>query len=104
MDKHHPAGEANSPVTVKVRANDHRAVLSVAQYEWPKRTLENPDGCPLLAGAGCIRGFVDTIMHLIDPLLQWIAEMLEALSEFMLEKFGPRWWTSTPIAKFTPKG
>src|SRR6266702_1222925 len=66
MDKHHVAGRANSRVTVTIRANDHRAVLSVAQCDWPRQTLENPAGCPLLAAAGCIRGFIDTISpHLL---------------------------------------
>jgi len=103
-DNHHVAGRANSRVTVAVPANDHRAVLSVAQYDWPKLTLENPQGCPLLAAAGCIRGFIDTILYLIDRLLRWLAEMLEVLSAFLVERFGPQWWLNTPIAQFTRKG
>jgi hypothetical protein len=75
-----------SRVTVAIRANDHKAVLSVAQYDWPRRTLENPEGCPLVAAAGCIRGFIDTICYLIDELLRWIAEMLEALSALLEEQ------------------
>src|SRR5438552_1170384 len=43
MDEHHPAAEANNPATIPVPANDHRAILNVAQYRWPKQTLENPD-------------------------------------------------------------
>src|SRR2546423_605392 len=48
LDKHHPAGRANSAATVPISVNDHRAELSVAQYEWPKETLENPDDNPVL--------------------------------------------------------
>src|SRR5271155_2369537 len=44
LDNHHVAGQSNSRVTIPVPVNDHRAELSVAQYDWPKRTLENPDG------------------------------------------------------------
>jgi hypothetical protein len=40
MDNHHVAGKSNSHVTVAIPANDHRSVLSVAQYDWPKETLE----------------------------------------------------------------
>src|SRR5215471_5653998 len=65
MDKHHVAGQANSPMTVPVPVNDHRACLSVAQADWPKQTLENPDHCPLLAGAASIRGSIDMIVYLI---------------------------------------
>jgi hypothetical protein len=89
MDRHHVAGKANSPITVAVRANDHRAVLSDAQHNWPKQTIENQAGCPLLASAGCVRGFIDTLLYMVETLLRWTAEMLEALSAFMLERHGP---------------
>ena len=83
--------------------NDHRAELSVAQYDWPKLTRENPDGCFLLAGAGCIRGFTDTVVYLIRTSLLWIAEMLESLSAFLVEKMGAKWWIGTPLEQFAPK-
>jgi hypothetical protein len=104
MDRHHLAGKANSSVTDDVPVNDHRAVLSVAQLDWPPGTLENPAGCPLLAAAACIRGFIDWLKYKTDTLLRWIAEMLEALSAFMFEERGPRWWVNTPIVVFTQKG
>src|SRR5690242_15463906 len=69
MDNHHVAGEANSPVTVLVPVNDHRADLSLTQYNWPKKTLENPGGSPELAAAAGIRGFADTNLYLIEKLL-----------------------------------
>jgi hypothetical protein len=103
MDKHHPAGRSNSKVTVTIPVNDHRAILSVAQYDWPKATLENPDACPLLAAAACIRGFIDTISYLIEELLRWIAEMLEILSAFLDHKLGPKWWLDTPVSRFPRK-
>ena len=102
-DKHHPAGEANSPVTMPVPVNDHRAELNPAQYDWPKETRENPDGSPLLAAAGCIRGLIDTIFYLIDKLVLWIPEMLEKLNVFLVEKLGRRWWAGTELEQFAPK-
>jgi hypothetical protein len=102
-DNHHVAGRANSSVTVAIPVNDHRAVLSVAQYDWPKATLENTDICPLLAAAACIRGFIDTICYLIDELLRWIAKMLEILSAVLNDRLGPQWWLNTPIAQFAGK-
>ncbi|MGA2989581.1 MAG: hypothetical protein ABSD88_03820 [Candidatus Korobacteraceae bacterium] len=104
MDNHHFAGEANNPLTVPVPANDHRAILSVAQYDWCKHTLENPDGSPVLAAAGCIRGFVDWIVYLIEKGVLWIADLLESLEAFLTEKFGPKWWIGTPLAQFATKG
>jgi hypothetical protein len=103
-DSHHVAGKANSRVTVAIPANDHRAVLSVSQYDWPKTTLENPEWCPLRAAAACIRGFIETVCYLVDSLLRWIAEMLELLSDLLVERLGPGWWFGTPIAQFARKG
>ena len=103
LDRHHVAGEANSPVTVPIPVNDHRAELSEAQYDWPKTTLENPDGSPLVAAAACIRGFADTVMYLIERLLLWIAIMLERLNAFLLKKLGPKWWLNTELQQFAPE-
>jgi hypothetical protein len=104
MDDHHVAMRANNPATIPVPVNDHRAVLSVAQYEWPKKTRENPDGSPLVAAAGCIRGFVDHLLYLIDRFLHWSAEMLEDLDSYLIERLGPQWWLETPLKRFVPKG
>jgi len=83
--------------------NDHRARLSVDQADWPKSTLMNAHGSPLLAAAACLRGFVDTVLYLIEQGLLWIAEMLEKLDEFLLKKLGPRWWRGTEVEQFAPR-
>ena len=80
MDDHHVAGRANSPITIPVRANDHRAVLSPAQFEWPQDTLENPEGLETLKAAACIRGVADTYDYLANTLLRPVAELLEKLA------------------------
>ncbi len=103
MDKHHFAGKANNPLTVPVPVNDHRAELSVAQADWPEETRENPRGCPLLAAAGCIRGFVDWVVYIAKKGLLWAAEMLELLSEVLADKLGPEWWKRTPLPRFSPE-
>ncbi len=102
-DQHHFAGEANNPATIPIPVNDHRAILSVAQMEWPKSTLRNTEGSPLLAGAACVRGFIDTILYLIEKGLLWLADMLERLDEVQVKKLGPRWWANTEIEQFAPK-
>jgi hypothetical protein len=102
-DAHHVAGEPNSPVTVPTPVNDHRADLSVVQYDWPKRTRENPDGSPFLAVAGCVRGFIDYLIYLVKKFLHWIPEMLEAADEFLEKQLGRRWWIGTPLEQFAPK-
>ena len=103
LDDHHPAGIANHPLAIPIPVNDHRAVLSPAQYEWPEGTLENPHGSPLLNGACCIRGYYDTNTLLTDQLLLWVARLLEALDKFLRERLGPDWWVGTPLEQFAPK-
>ncbi len=100
LDRHHPAGRANHALTVPVPVNDHRAELSDAQYDWSIATLENPDRDPLLRGAACIRGFVDTFIYAVKGLLVWIADLLESLSALLIDRFGRRWWIGTPLAAF----
>lgn len=102
VDNHHPFGKANNPTTVPVPVNDHRAELSTAQHDWPKETRENPEGSPLLAGAGCVRGFIDMLFHLVKKGLLWIAEALEWLDAFLKQKLGPRWWVGTRLEQFAP--
>jgi hypothetical protein len=103
MDNHHPQGEANDPTTIPVPVNDHRAELNSAQADWPKETLENPAGCPVLASAGCTRGYADTDVYLIEKLLLPRVQMLEALSKFLADRLGPEWWVNTEIEQFAPK-
>jgi hypothetical protein len=103
IDNHHPFGKANNPTTIPVPVNDHRAELSEAQYDWPKETRENPDGSPLLAGAACIRGVIDTVVYLVRKGLLWIAEALEWLHGHLVTHFGPKWWIGTPLEKLVPK-
>lgn len=102
-DDHHPAGDANDPTTIPIPVNDHRAILNVAQYDWPDRTLENPHGSPLLARAAGIRGYLDTNDYLAETLLQPNPEFYELLDAFLTEKFGEKWWTNTELEKFVPK-
>ena len=94
FEYHHVGSKNNSPVTVRVPLNDHRAELSTAQYDWPKRTLENQHRSLLLSAAGCLRGFIDFIHYLIRKLLGWIPPFLEALDECLVGLFGSQWWTS----------
>ena len=105
IDAHHVFGRANDPTTtLLVPVNDHRAELSVAQQDWPQRTLRNPDGSPLLASAGRIRGFGDILDYLIPRALLCDANFLEELDAYLENKFGDKWWRDTPLDHFGPKG
>ncbi len=103
LDAHHVAGESNSPVKIRVPVNDHRATLSPAQYDWPKKTRENPHRSPLLAAAASTRGYVDTTDYLRERLLLRNAEMLEILDTILTNRLGPKWWIGTELEQFAPK-
>jgi hypothetical protein len=102
-DDHHIAGRANSPITIKILANDHRAELNVSQQDWPRKTLENPDSSPLLSGAAHIRGFVDLLVYLVQQFLLWVSDMLELLDTTLERKWGQKWWTHTKLRSFEPE-
>jgi hypothetical protein len=103
VDKHHPAGEANDPTKTPIPVNDHRAVLSPKQYEWPEETWENRKGSPLRASAACVRGYCETNDYLVASLLIPRAEMLEVLDGFLEKWLGPNWWVGTEMERFAPK-
>lgn len=102
-DDHHNFGASNSPLTMYVPVNDHRADLSVTQQNWPQETLSNPDKSPLLTAAAFIRGFVDTVVYLMTEFLLWVARLLELLDTVLREKLGEKWWNRTKLKAFEPK-
>jgi hypothetical protein len=102
-DDHHIAGAANDRTTISVPVNDHAAELTAPQRDWPKQTLQNPDRSPLLSAAGHIRGFVDTLVYLINKFLLWIAKLLEFLDTMLQERWGPRYWKDTKLEAFEPE-
>ena len=102
-DGHHFAMKANSPIAIPIPANDHAATLNVAQQDWPKQTRENPTGSPFVAAAACIRGFIDTVLYLIEKGLRWVADMLETADAYLANKLGPQWWKNTELQKFAPR-
>lgn len=75
----HVFGKHNSDLQIRVPINDHRAVLSVAQYDhWPPETIENSEGSILLEAAARIRGLHDQVTYMLKDCLA-TAEALERL-------------------------
>jgi len=102
MDELHVGGAVNSSVTLLVHVNDHRAELTELQNDWLEKTRENPDGSPALAAAGCIRGFVDTVVYLIKKCVLWVADLLEAADAFLVAAVDRFWWAQTDLSKIVP--
>jgi len=94
-EDNHAFGKRNSDLTIRYPINDHRAVLSVAQYHWPPETLQNSDGDPFLASAARFRGLYDNLAYMLGDCLAE-AERLEQLSAHMRKKYGPNWWCEVP--------
>ena len=102
-DIHHVFGKANSPFAMSIPANDHRASLNISQRNWPRKTLVNEQGSPLLAAAAKIRGFSDFIFYMIKEHLLPIAVMLELLDTMLERKLGKSYWKKTKLKAFEPK-
>ena len=99
IDYHHVAGKANDPSIVPIGANDH-GDLSEAQRAWPKATLENPDGSPLLGIAARYRGNFDLIDHLMQKPLFRSAPFVEDVDAFLTSLLGRKWWTKPKFRNF----
>jgi hypothetical protein len=99
-ESHHIAGEANSPIQVEIPITDHRK-LSDAQYEWPPKTAQNPDGSPLLALSASLRGVADFIGELVTALIVYLAETAEKIDAWLCEKHG-LWWKDGPFDGWQP--
>lgn len=91
IEQHHPAGRANNPATVRIAANEH-ALLSDAQHDWPRDTLRNPTGSPLLAASASVRGMSDVLRVLLERVLVWLPAFLEWLDGRLRDLHGDRWW------------
>jgi hypothetical protein len=91
LEDHHPAGRHNDPATVQLPGNEHR-VLSGRQGVWPRETLRNPDGSPLLKAAAALRGWLDVLWLIMTRTVGWIPEFLEQLDAWLQVKVGERWW------------
>jgi hypothetical protein len=103
VDQHHVAGRNNSPVTIPIPVNDHRAELSVAQMDWSRNVRENPTGDPLIAAAAMLRGTADVVMYLFDKFVDTAIALLELLADYLTRTRGPQWWRGTPIDRFSPQ-
>lgn len=90
LERHHPAGRRNHPAKFAMPGNDHR-VLSELQLRWPRETLRNPDGSPLLEAAALVRGYLD-LLYLVMVLTAVVPLYLEQLDALLRRKIGPRWW------------
>ena len=90
LEDHHLAGKKNDPRTVQVPGNEHR-LLSELQYRWPRETLRNPDGSPLLRAAAMIRGW-ENVLYVVMTVIAWVPLYLEQLDVWLRKEVGPRWW------------
>lgn len=86
----HLAGQANDDAVVPLPANDH-AVRSTIQDAWPRETLRNLDGSPLLRDAALARGWLD-YLELVSNRAGAVPVSLERLDLWLREVLGPRWW------------
>jgi len=89
-EDNHVFGKRNSDLTIRYPINDHRAVLSVAQYRWPPGALENPNGSVLLASIAESHGLYDNTEHMLAEHKANSARLLH-VEELLVTVYGPDW-------------
>jgi hypothetical protein len=89
-EDNHVFGKRNSDLTIRYPINDHRAVLSVAQYRWPPGALENPNGSVLLASIAESHGLYDNTEHMLAEHKANSAKLLH-VEELLVTVYGPDW-------------
>jgi hypothetical protein len=97
VEQDHRPGQHNHPATTAIPANDHR-ILSAMQKSWPRDTLRNPDGSPLLKAAACVRGWLDLLRLILERTVGWVPPFLEMLDAWLRERIGDPWWKDFPSA------
>lgn len=90
-EEHHLGGQHNHPFIVPIPANDHRR-LNDMQNDWPRDTLTNPDGSPLIGIVGLLRGAIDVLLLIIKGILVRLPATLEDLNQKLTTYIGPAWW------------
>ncbi len=91
LEAHHVAGRHNDPLTVNLPRNPHR-VITEQQTLWPRDTLTNPHGSPLLEAAAWLRGFLLLVRTLMERGLDWIPPLLEWIDQKLTTQLGQKWW------------
>ncbi len=94
LEDHHLAGRANDPTTAAIPGNDHALLSEMQQQEWPRETLRNPEGSPLLRAAACLRGWMDVLWLMLARTVGWIPPFLEWLDHALTATLGAEWWTT----------
>ncbi len=79
-----------------IPGNDHR-VVDDRKNDWPRTTLRNPDGSPLLRAAASLRGWLDTLQLIVERTLAWIPPFLEHLDRWLTQQLGGTWWATLPV-------
>ena len=81
IDLHHVAGRKNSAIVAPVNVNDHRAVLSATQFDWPKLATKNRSARELIEASQSLWAVINYIEYLLNRLLRPRAEQLESLAQ-----------------------
>jgi hypothetical protein len=93
LEKSHTPGRRNDPTDdVPIPANDHSILSHKYQPSWPRETLRNPDGSPLLRAAAALRGWMDVLRLILERTCGWVPSFLERLDSWLRERVGDRWW------------
>jgi hypothetical protein len=89
-EDNHVFGKRNSALMIRYPVNDHRAIFSVKQYQWPPGALDNPNGSALREGIARMHGAYDNIEHMLAENRAF-AEKFAHLEDQLTIIYGPNW-------------
>jgi hypothetical protein len=104
-EDNHVFGKRNSDLMIRYPINDHRGLLSVAQYRWPPDALENPRGSVLMAGVARLHGAYDNVEHILADNRDFAAQLVH-VDQLLTVVYGPQWLPALEAAakRATRKG
>ena len=90
FERNHVFGRHNSALTIRYPINDHRAIFSVDQYDWPPGALENPHGNALLGAIARFHGLYKNVEYMLADCRTFSAQ-LTYLEGLLCMLYGPNW-------------
>jgi hypothetical protein len=89
-EDNHVFGKANSGLKIRYPINDHRAIFSVKQYQWPPGALDNRNGSILREAIARMHGAYDNIEHMLAENVVYAAKLAQ-LEEQLTIIYGLQW-------------
>jgi hypothetical protein len=94
IEEQHVSGRHNSPVTAWLPSNPHAVATFLQQTSWRPELLRNPRSDPLLRLEAAIRGSRETLVAVLEGVLEPSEANVRDLGAYLEATLGPEWATA----------